>query len=304
MKPLTMTARPRTQLALLSDGQLLQRFVAHGDQDAFAFLVQRHGPTVLGVCRRVLHHDQDTEDCFQAAFVVLARKARTISKHDSVASWLYKVAYRIALRLRMANGRRGRLDRHLTLPVAEDGLGEVVRRELKQVLDEEIHRLPEKYRTPILLCYLQGQTNEEAAALLHCPTGTIKIRLLRGREMLRKRLVRRGVALSIAALVGEALMDLANAAVPQPLTHAALQAACSSATPTVSGLAASALKGMCLAKLKVAALVLLTLALMCLSDGLLSRASGANQTVIEQPLRLPDSGPTAVGQPVFAFRAR
>jgi RNA polymerase sigma factor (sigma-70 family) len=300
MKPSTMTARPKTQLALLSDGQLLQRFLARGDQDAFAFLVQRHGPTVLGVCRRVLHHDQDTEDCFQAAFVVLARKARSISKHDSVASWLYKVAYRIALRMRMDNGRRGRLGRHLTLPVAEDGLGEVVRRELRQVLDEEIHRLPEKYRTPILLCYLQGQTNEEAAALLHCPTGTIKIRLLRGREMLRKRLVRRGVALSIAALVGEALTDLARAAVPQPLTHAALKAACSGASPAVAGLATGALKGMCLVKLKVAALVLLTLALMCLSDGLLSRASGANQTAVEK-LRLPDSGPTAVQQPFFAY---
>src|SRR5262245_52361362 len=97
---MTLTsARPRTQLALLNDGQLLGRFIDRADQEAFAMLVQRHGPMVLGVCRRVLRHDHDTEDAFQAAFVVLARKAKGIAKQDSVASWLYKVAYRIAVRL-------------------------------------------------------------------------------------------------------------------------------------------------------------------------------------------------------------
>src|SRR5207248_1662692 len=125
---------------------------------------------------------------------------------------------------------------------ADNDLGDVVRRELQQVLDEEVHRLPEKYRAPILLCYLQGQTNEEAAALLHCPTGTIKIRLLRGREILRKRLVKRGLALSVTALLGEALLEMAQAAVPQPLSHAAAQTACGAAAPAVTSLAAVALK--------------------------------------------------------------
>jgi len=307
------TARPRTQLALLTDSQLLERFVGRGDQEAFAVLVQRHGPTVLGVCRRVLHHDQDTEDAFQAAFVVLARKANTISNHDSVASWLYKVGYRIALRLRQDKVRRRVQEQRQLQPPPSgrqgesggEGLGDVVRRELQQILDEEVHRLPEKYRAPILLCYLQGQTNEEAAALLHCPTGTIKIRLLRGREMLRKRLVKRGLGLSVTVLLGEALADMARAGVPQPLTRAATQAASGGATPTVARLAGAALKRMCLVKLKVAALVLLTLALTCLTDGLLSRAAAAPATTeMEQRLLSPDPAPTSVTETLLASRER
>jgi RNA polymerase sigma factor (sigma-70 family) len=270
--------RPRTQLALLADGQLLYRFAARGDQSAFAVLVQRHGPLVLGVCRRVLQHDQDTEDAFQAAFVVLARKAGSISKLGSVASWLYKVAYRIALRARADKARRRTQEQkapQVPPRFAENALSDVVQAELRQVLDEEVSRLPEKYRAPILLCYLQGQTNEEAAELLRCPTGTVKIRLLRGREMLRKRLVRRGLALSLAGLLGEALVDMARAAVPQPLTRAAVEAATGNVSAPVASLADGALRRMCLAKLKVAAVVLVTLALACLADGLLSRASGA-----------------------------
>ncbi len=217
--------RPRTQLSLLTDGQLLSRYVGRGNQEAFAILVQRHGPMVLGVCRRVLHHDQDTEDAFQAAFVVLARKAGTILKHDSVASWLYKVTYRIALRSRAEVVRRQSQRQPAIQCAADPVLGDVVRNELRQVLDEEVHRLPEKYRAPILLCYLQGQTNEEAAALLHCPAGTVKIRLSRAREMLRKRLVKRGLALTVTSALGLALVDMARAAVPQPLTRAATLAA-------------------------------------------------------------------------------
>ncbi|HYV37798.1 MAG TPA: sigma-70 family RNA polymerase sigma factor [Gemmataceae bacterium] len=277
---------------LLTDGQLLGRFQVRGDQEAFAVLVQRHGPMVLGVCRRVLRDDHDTEDAFQAAFVVLARKARSIAKQDSVASWLYKVAYRIALRLRSAKVRR-REQEQLTLPKETDsGLADVVRRELRQVLDEEVHRLPEKYRAPILLCYLQGQTNEEAAALLHCPTGTIKIRLLRGREMLRKRLVKRGLALSITALLGEALVDMAQAAVPQPLIHAAANAACGGAAPAIGALASGALKSMCLAKLKVAAIVLLTLSLACVADGMLSKASASHVANVGEKIVPPTPVPT------------
>jgi RNA polymerase sigma factor (sigma-70 family) len=271
----TTFVRPRTQLALLSDGQLLQRFAARTDQAAFATLVQRHGPLVLGVCRRVLQHDQDTEDAFQATFVVLARKAGSISKHESLASWLYKVAYRIALRARSDKARR-HTHEQLTPPRPTDpALGNVVQRELQQILDEEVQRLPEKYRAPILLCYLQGQTNEEAAAVLRCPTGTVKIRLLRGREILRKRLVRRGLALSVVGVVGQALVEMARAAVPQPLAHATTAAAAGGFGPVVARLVDVALKGMCLAKLKVAAVLLMTLALACLADGLLVHVTAA-----------------------------
>jgi RNA polymerase sigma factor (sigma-70 family) len=262
--------RPRTQLALLTDGQLLYRFAVRGDQASFALLVQRHGPMVLGVCRRILQHDQDTEDAFQATFVVLARKASSITKHNSVASWLYKVAYRIALRARAAKVRRRAHELQSVPKSVDHEFSDVVQCELRQVLDEEVQRLPEKYRAPILLCYLQGQTNEEAAALLDCPTGTIKIRLLRGREMLRKRLVRRGVALSVIAALGHALVDMARAAVPQPLLH---RAAGGAVSPAVAALVDGTLRGMCMAKLKVVAVVLVTLILACLADGLLSRAS-------------------------------
>jgi RNA polymerase sigma factor (sigma-70 family) len=268
--------RIRTQLDLLTDGQLLYRFAVRGDQASFAVLVQRHGPMVLGVCRRILHHDQDTEDAFQATFVILARKASGILKHNSVASWLYKVAYRIALRARAAKARRRSQEQQSPPRSVDHDFSDVVQCEMRQVLDEEVQRLPEKYRAPILLCYLQGQTNEEAAALLDCPTGTIKIRLLRGREMLRKRLVRRGLALSFVGLLGEALVDMARAAVPQPLTHRALDAACGGTlAPPVAALVDGTLRWMCMAKLKVAAVVLVTLVLACLADGLLSRATAA-----------------------------
>ena len=138
-----------------------------------------------------------------------------------------------------------------------------------------------KVSAPILLCYLQGQTNEEAAALLHCPTGTLKIRLLRGPEMLRRCLIKRGLALSLTAFLGEALLDMAQAAVPQPLTRAAVQAATCSATPAVAALADGTLQSMCLAKLKVAALVLVTLALICLADGMLGHVVAEPDATIE-----------------------
>jgi RNA polymerase sigma factor (sigma-70 family) len=286
-----------TDLKQQTDGQLLELFVDRGDREALGVLVGRHGPTVLGVCRRVLQHDQDSEDAFQATFVVLARKAKTISKHDSVASWLYKVAHRVGLRQRLNKSRRQSQEHQLRERYAahrsEDSLHGVVQREVKQILDEEIQRLPEKYRAPILLCYLQGQTNEAAATLLCCPTGTVKIRLLRGREMLRKRLVKRGVALSIAALVGELLTQLASAAVPEALSRAARQAAAGMTTPTVTRLASAVLKGMCQAKLKLAAVVMLTLALTCLTNGLLNRAAGATHREITPGLQTPESPPTS-----------
>jgi RNA polymerase sigma factor (sigma-70 family) len=278
--------RKRTQLDLLSDTQLLERFSGRGDQGAFAALVYRHGPLVLGVCRRVLQHDQDTEDAFQAAFVVLARKAGTISKHESLASWLYKVAYRIALRARSDKARRHSHEQQTPPRPPDPALGEVVQRELQQILDEEVQRLPEKYRAPILLCYLQGQTNEEAATVLRCPTGTVKVRLLRGREILRKRLLRRGLALSVTALLGQALVHMARAAVPQPLAKATVQAAAGGFSPVVAGLADGILKGMCLAKLKVAAVLLLTVALACLADGLLGRATAAAPPPLPEQRRI------------------
>jgi RNA polymerase sigma factor (sigma-70 family) len=286
------SVRKRTQLVLLTDGQLLERFNHRGDQSAFAALVQRHGPLVLGVCRRVLHDDHDTEDAFQATFVVLARKAAGISKHESLPSWLYKVAYRIALRARADKARRQSHEQQAPPRPVNRVLGDVVQHELQQILDEEVQRLPEKYRAPILLCYLQGQTNEEAASTLRCPTGTIKIRLLRGREILRKRLLRRGLALSVVGLLGEALVHMARAAVPPPLARAAARAATEGGSVAVTGLADGLLRGMCVAKLKVAAVVMMTLMLTCLADGLLGRASAAAPEEPPHLRRPPETRPT------------
>ena len=268
----------------------------HRDETAFAALVTRHGPLVLGVCRRVLHHQQDTEDAFQATFVVLARKARSICKQTSLASWLYKVAYRIALRARAVNARRRLPEHRIVAEYAPSPLGEVVQAELRRVLDEEVQRLPEKYRLPILLCYLEGQTNEQAAAQLRCPTGTVKIRLSRGREMLRKRLTRRGIGLSALALAATLVQSAAAAEVLPSLANATLQAAVSGGAPVaVAQLVRGALEAMCWTKLKIVAAVLLTVLVGALADGLSQR----NQVAAAEPVRFKEVQPPSREPPQY-----
>jgi serpin B len=195
--------------AALSDSELLERFVRSRDEAAFEVLLWRHGPVVLGVCRRVLRHDQDAEDAFQGTFLTLARKAASVARAQSLASWLYKVAYRIAL------ASRARAARLATEPV-EDPLAppppdDLLWRDLRPVLDEEVSRLPEKYRAPVLLCDLQGLTHEEAARQLGCPAGTLSVRLMRARERLRLVLTRRGLA-PCAVLLATGLAERASAA--------------------------------------------------------------------------------------------
>ncbi|MDR3634649.1 MAG: RNA polymerase sigma factor [Isosphaeraceae bacterium] len=187
------------------DEELLRRFLESGDagaEAAFTALMQRHGPMVLGVCRHVLGRHQDAEDAFQATFLVLARKAGSIRSRNVLARWLYEVAYRTAVRARVAAVRRQAYERQgaqMTAAASDDqdrGWDE-----LRPVLHEELRRLPEKYRTPVVLCYLEGKTNEEAARLLQWPVGTVKGRLSRARDMLRSRLDRRGVSITLALLV-------------------------------------------------------------------------------------------------------
>jgi RNA polymerase sigma factor (sigma-70 family) len=176
----------------MPDAQLLDRFVERRDEVAFELLVWRHGPMVLGVCRRILQNPHDAEDAFQASFFTLARKADSIARRDSVGAWLYRVAYRIALRARARRARLAQREQPLgDLPVAEVGCEPadlLAWRELRPVLDAEISRLPEKYRAAFVLCYLEGKTNEQAAEQLGCPKGTVLSRLSRARERLRKRL--------------------------------------------------------------------------------------------------------------------
>jgi RNA polymerase sigma factor (sigma-70 family) len=176
-----------------ADADLVARFALAGDEAAFGELVRRHGPMVLGVCRRLLPNRHDAEDAFQATFLLLARNAAAIRKRDAVGSWLYGTAYRVASRARGdAARRRAREGKAAAAPVYDPRV-EAAWRELRPILDDELNRLPEKYRRPLVLCYLQGLTNAEAARLLGWTKGTVSGRLARARDLLRARLKRRGV---------------------------------------------------------------------------------------------------------------
>ena len=209
-------------LDALTDGQLLERFVAAQEEAAFAALVRRHGPLVLGVCRRLLRCRADAEDAFQATFVVLFRRARSLDRRGSLAGWLYTVAYHVALRARAAAARRRLQERRAAEMPQTECHAEAVWRDLQPVLDDELNRLPEKYRAPVLLCYVEGKTNEEAGRLLRLPVGTVKSRLARARETLRRRLTRRGITLTGAALAA-VLAEKAAANVPSLLAASTVQ---------------------------------------------------------------------------------
>jgi RNA polymerase sigma factor (sigma-70 family) len=174
-----------------TDSQLLKRFASQQDQAAFADLVRRHRPMVLGVCRRVLGDAHDTDDAFQATFLVLVRKAGAIAQPELLANWLYGVAYRVALKARANAARRSEHERRAPVKAWVEPIVEATGRELRSALNAELHHLPEQYRAPLVLCYFKGKTNAEAARLLGWPTGSISGRLARARDLLRKRLVRR-----------------------------------------------------------------------------------------------------------------
>jgi RNA polymerase sigma factor (sigma-70 family) len=182
------------------DHQLLERFTGHREEAAFAALVRRHGPLVLGVCRSVLRHEQDAEDAFQATFLVFARQAASIQRREALGSWLYKVAYHVALKARAQAARRRSREREAFAGPPADPLLDMTLREVRAVLYEELRHLPERYRAPLILCYLEGKTQEEAARLLGWTKNRVRGRLERGRERLRGRLTRRGLAPSAAVV--------------------------------------------------------------------------------------------------------
>ncbi len=263
-----------------ADSELLRRFAVGREESAFAGLMHRHGPMVLGVCQSVLQDTQDAEDAFQATFLVLARRAGAIRKPGSVASWLHGVAYRLAMRARVEAARRRTHERQAVPMPRCEPRDEILWRDLRPVLHEEVARLPERYRLPFVLCYLEGKTNEEAADLLGIPKGTILSRLSRGRERLSRRLTRRGLGITSGLLAGLLAQNADTAAVPAALAEGTLRAALlfAVAPGAVGSIAVPALvyaEGMLraafVAKLKLGTVALLAVAL-----------AGAGAVLVEQ----------------------
>jgi RNA polymerase sigma factor (sigma-70 family) len=207
----------RAALGGMTDGQLLERFLSRRDEAAFEALVRRHGPMVLGVCRRVLRHEQDAEDAFQASFLVLAQRAATVRTREVLGNWLYGVAYRTAMKARTMNARRRTREGRTCIKPTAEAPAENGWEELLPLLDEELSKLPTKYRVPVVLCDLEGKSRKEVARLLGLPEGTLSWRLAHARKVLAGRLARYGLAVSggtvAAALSGKA----ASAAVTQAL---------------------------------------------------------------------------------------
>ena len=176
----------------MTERELLDRFITANDPDAFKVLIERHGPMVLSVCRTVLRGQHDVEDAFQNTFVIFASRAATIKNRDTIGPWLHRVALRVAQKARFKAAQRRARERDCT--DSEPGYSaDPPDFSLIPVLREEVGRLPERYRLPVVLCYLEGKTNQEAASQLRCPVGTIKGRLSRARQSLRDRLSRRGL---------------------------------------------------------------------------------------------------------------
>ncbi|OAI46951.1 hypothetical protein AYO44_01880 [Planctomycetaceae bacterium SCGC AG-212-F19] len=228
----------------LADGQLLERFAGQRDEAAFELLVRRHGPLVWNVCHRLLGNAHDAEDAFQAVFLILLRKASALDRTGTVAPWLYGVACRVALR---ARARRGRDPIPLMNEPGDHGSSNQTA-ELRRILDEEVNRLPERYRAPVVLCYFQGRTHEEAARELHWPLGTVKCRIMRAREWLRVRLTRRGLTLASGALAAMMSAEGLRAAMPPLLIESTVAAGLAGTVPAAA-LAEGVLRAMFLTKL-------------------------------------------------------
>jgi RNA polymerase sigma factor (sigma-70 family) len=254
-------------IAGLSDAQLLERFLAHGDAGAFEALVGRHGPMVLSVCRGILRDPRDAEDAFQATFLVLVQKGSTIRRRDALAGWLHQVAHRVAIQANTAAARRRAIERQVRLmAVATTTNGPSAADDLLPALHEEIARLPERYRLAVVHCDLEGMTQAQAAGQLHWSERTIHHRLAEGRARLKRRLARRGLAPDGATL-GAVFLCEARAVVPAAWTEATVHAAVATVNHTITvgivsaaaqRLAREVFKMMLLQKLKLALATLLT----------------------------------------------
>jgi RNA polymerase sigma factor (sigma-70 family) len=250
-----------------SDAQLLAQFCSRQDEAAFEALVRRHGPMVLGICRRVLRRTQDVEDAFQATFLVLVRRAGSLAQPELLGNFLYGVARRIALEARAHDHRRRARERQAIPMTQVDDTAQAAWNEVHALLDEELGQLPDKYRAPLVLCYLQGQTNQAAARSLGIAVGSMSWRLAKGRQLLRRRLRRRGVALSTGLLAAALSHGNAGACVSAPLLHATVQVGLQAASgisigsTQVAALARTALRSLATAHSSLLGALVLTLVL-------------------------------------------
>lgn len=253
----------------VTDGELLERYRAGRDEAAFEALVRRHGPMVLGVCRRILGNHADAEDAFQATFLVLVRKAASIRRQGMVGNWLYGVAHHTALKAKTMQSRR-RAKEHEARALPRANANDEAWRQAQLVVDDALARLADKYRVPIVLCDLEGRTIKEAARQLGWPQGTVASRLTRGRAILARRLTRSGLQLSAGGLALVLVPGTMSAQVPAPLLMTTLKAAGLFAvgntiasgvvSATTLALTHGVLNAMFLSKLKIAGAILLVTA--------------------------------------------
>lgn len=255
----------------LSDGYLLGRFAIHREEAAFEALIQRHGPMVWGVCRRILRDHHDAEEAFQATFVVLARKAPSIAHRELVVNWLYAVACKSALKAKAITSKRRTRERLVVEMPEPEAEPNGMTNELLSQLDQALSHLPDKYRVPIVLCELEGKTHREAAEQLGWPIGTVSGRLSRARVMLANRLSRSGLRLSVGSLAVLLAQDVASASMPTKLIRSTSQSVSLSVagraltagmvSPGIATLTGEVMKTMLLSRLKLVSGVLLTLTL-------------------------------------------
>jgi RNA polymerase sigma factor (sigma-70 family) len=300
----------------LTDGQLLGRFLQEHDEAAFEVLVRRHGPMVLGVCRRVLHDPHDAEDAFQATFLVLVRRAASLVRPELVGNFLYGVAYRTALEARTKAARRRAKEKQVKDMPHPAVQPEDAWRDLQPVLDQELSRLPDKYRVPLVLCDLEGRSRKEVAGQLGIPEGTLSSRLATARRVLAGRLAGRGLVLPGGVLAAGLAHGAASACVPAALVTDTVTAAAVVAgkvlaagllSARVAALTEGVLKTMFLSKLQIATVLLLGIAVAAAAGGFASGGlvSGEPQApppaarqvpAVRQPDAKPDSRPSRAEQ--------
>jgi RNA polymerase sigma factor (sigma-70 family) len=273
----------------VTDADLLARFLATRDEAAFELLLWRHGTMVLQVCRDITRDEHTAEDAFQATFLTLVRQGRSIRSREALGAWLHRVAWRAALRARRANPQPATSDLSVVPAVQELPEAEALR-ELRPILQEEVQRLPARYRAPIVLCYLEGLTHEEAARQLGWPKGTVAGRMARARELLRKRLTRRGVGLSVALSALVLAPGSASAVVPAGLVQATLHVgllaaagqSAAAVSPQVLALSEGVIQTMFWQKMKIVMAAMLVLGLAGGVGLLASSRPGAAEQAVAQ----------------------